>query len=869
MRLAAGAAALFLSVGALRAEVVDIGRLAHDVVPVSQTIALDLDARQPDYTGSVEIVVDVKKPVRSFRFHAEAIPLDTLSLVKQAGAAKPIALTAKTVPDGQVEATAAAVIPTGRYTLRIAFHNNFDTEAKGLYRLHVGDEWYSFTQFEAIDAREAFPCWDEPSFKIPYRMTLTVPNGHSAITNTPEESATQKDGKRTTVFARTPPLPSYLLAIATGPLEFVPIPGTSIPARVVATKGQSGMAGEAAAMTGPILAALERYFGSRYPYEKLDLVAVPEYWYGAMENPGAITYVDRALLLDPKAVGAEARERLAVITAHELAHMWFGDLVTMAWWDDLWLNESFASWMEDKITAEVHPEFDIETGQLRSAQRAMTSDSQLTTRAVRQPVRSMDSLLQSADELAYNKGSAVLRMTETWIGPEAFRAGVLSYLKAHADGNATAGDLWNALAKASGKDVKGVLASFLDQPGVPVVTVEPLPGGRARIKQSRFLNAGSVAPKPQLWQVPVNLSYPDGPEIATQQVLLTKPETILALKVDETPAWIHPNAGEAGYYRWAVPAEVFGRMADDAQRLSPRERVGFLGNASALLNAGQLSGADYARVLTAFASDPDPQIVGSVVSGIGKIRDTFYADGKDSAFAPFVRRTLQPALARFSAVKRPGEPETVTLLRPQLLETLGDYGHDEKVLDEMERLAAAYMADPTSVDPSLADVVIALSAIRGDAARFELYRARFVSSKVPGERRRFLSALGNFRDPTLVDSALDYVFAGPLRPQEIFTIPRVVADDPASRAKTYAWATSHYDALAEHIPADFMVFMPYFAAGCSSATLNAAKTFFADPKHAPPGTSTELAKVAEGVTDCVALNAREGESVRRYVAESR
>jgi len=865
MHRAAAVAAALVSIGAVRAVEAPLTRLGHDVVPVSQAIALELDPRQPEYTGSVDIVLDVRKPVRSFRFHAEALDLLELTLTRPGSSSKPIRLEAKTSTDGQVEAVAESEIPKGRQTLHIDFRNNFDTQANGLYRLQVQGTWYAFTQFEAVEAREAFPCWDEPAFKIPYRVTLTVPVADASISNTLEESVVEHDGKRTTVFKATRPLPSYLLAVATGPFEFVPIPGTSIPARVVTTKGQSGLAGQAVAMTPTILAALERYFGSKYPYEKLDLIAVPEYWYGAMENPGAITFVDRRLLIDPATVDDDAREGLAVTTAHELAHMWFGDLVTMAWWDDLWLNESFASWMEDKITEEVFPEFNVPVDEVKSAQRVMNLDSLLSTRAMRQPVVSMDSLLQSADALAYSKGSAVLHMVEAWIGPSAFRSGVQAYLKAHADANATADDLWNALGKASKQDVRAVLVSFLDQPGVPLVTVEPLPGGRAKLKQTRFLNAGAVAPRAQLWRIPVALRYPNGSGTTTQRVVLTGAEQIVALEAGTTPAWIHPNADEAGYYRWSVPSAVFTRLAADAGgMLDTRERVGFLGNASALLSAGQLHGDDYVGVLEAFAIDPDPEVLGSVINGLGIVRETFFAEGREAAFAPFVRRTLAPALQRFGAVKRQGESETVTVLRPRLLEMLGDAGRDEAVLSAMERLAAAYVADAASVDPSLADAAIQLSAIRGDAALFDLYRARFEAAKVPAERRRFLSALGNFRDPALADRALDYVFTGPLRPQEITVIPRTMGAVPSEQAKTFAWMTAHYDEIAARIPADFMVFMPYFADGCSSSRVDAAKTFFADPKHAPPGTLKELARVAEGVGDCVGLDAREGESVRRY-----
>ena len=837
-----------------------------DVVPVSQSIVLDIDPRKADYTGTVEIVVDVRKPVRAFLLHGEKLDLKSATLATAKDSSAPIALRWAERPEGVLEMSALASIPTGRATLRIAFDNDFDTQAKGLYRLKSGEDWYAFTQFEAVDAREAFPCWDEPSFKIPYRMTLTVPSDQAAISNTQEERATESGGKRTIVFKTTRPLPSYLIAIAAGPVQLVPIPGTSVPARVVTPKGQSAMVAQAVATTPPILAALERYFGSRYPYDKLDLIAVPEYWYGAMENPGAITYLDRILLLDPNA-SDEARERLAEVTAHEIAHMWFGDLVTMAWWDDLWLNESFASWMEDKITAELFPEFHTEVGQVRSFQRVMGTDSQLTTRAMRRPVTSMDSLLQAADRLAYSKGSAVLHMVEGWIGPESFRSGVIAYLKAHADGNATASDLWNALGAASKQDVKGALSSFLDQPGVPIVSVEPLAGNKVRLTQRRFLNAGSEPPKAQRWRIPIALRYPEGGGMKTQRVMLTAPSQTVTLESASAPAWVHPNAGESGYYRWSVPPEMFARLAAEAKSvLAPRERLGFLGNAAALLDSGTMDGTSYLKVLESFATDPDPDVLRGVLDGLKKIRETFFAEERDAEFAPFVRRTLAPTLAELGMSRRPGEPLGVTMLRPDLLEALGDAGRDDTVLDEMERLARAYLADPASVDPELAGTAVKLSAIRGDPALFDLYRSRFESSKVPAERARLLRALAAFRDPALIDRTLDYAMTGPLRPQEIMSIPRALGENPAARAKTYAWMTQHYDQIAAKIPPDRMVFMPYFADGCSEERWKSAQTFFAEPSHAPQGTATELAKVGESVGDCVRLAAREGDSVRSYTA---
>ncbi len=866
MRKVLAVPAAVLAWAATSAADAPIGRLPTDVVPVSESIVLDLDPRQPTYTGSVEITIDVRKAVTSVRFHAESIPVRKIELRRPGSDAPPAELSGAALPDGQFEARAATPIAAGRYVLKVDFDNAFDTEARGLYRLKFDGEWYAFTQFEAIDARRAFPCWDEPSFKIPYRFTLTVPAAEMAIANTKEATSTERDGRRTVAFAATRPLPAYLLAVAVGPFETVEIPGTSIPARIVTPKGQSGMAGTAVAMTPPILQAIERWFGGRYPYDKLDLIAVPEYWYGAMENPGAITFLDRVLLMDPKTVDVGQREHFAVDTAHEIAHMWFGDLVTMAWWDDLWLNESFASWMEDKITAEVFPEFESSAGEVASAQRVMGLDSQLTTRAMRQPVRSMDSLLQSADALAYAKGSAVLHMVESWVGPEEFRRGVITYLDAHADGNAVGRDLWTALGAASARDVEATLSSYLDQPGVPLVIVEPQGGGRVRLSQTRFVNADAKPAKSQLWQVPVILRYLDGDTAVDQRVLLTKASQVVALETKGAPSWIYPNSGEIGYYRWSLPEESFDRLAAAAPAvLEKRERIGFLGNAAALLSAGRLRGAQYVKVLQKFASDPDAQVVQGVVRGLEKIRGTFFVGAREAEFAPFVRRVLRPALERIGETPRAGEPDPVTALRPQLLEFLGDAGHDEAVLTLAERWAASSTADPSSVDPSLLDVAIKLSAIRGDAALFDRYRARFESAKVPAERRRYLSALGNFRDPALAERAMAYALSGPLRPQEVLTIPRMHADVPGSRARTLAWVTGHYAEIAKRIPSDFMVFLPHIAGGCSLEDGREAKAFFSAPEHSPPGTSTELARVEESIGACVGLDAREGASVRGAV----
>ncbi len=571
----------------------DLGRLPTDVQPTFESIRLTLDPRKMDYTGSARVELKVATATNTIQFHAQEMKLPKVVL---RGKTSDRALQIKEGDEGLITATSASEIKPGDYTLEIEFSNEFDQRATSLYRLESGGSAYCFTQFEACDARLAFPCWDEPSFKFPYQITLTVPKADEAVSNTPIESQSAKGDLKTVVFRRTKPLPSYLLAIAIGPFEYVPVPGTSIPTRIVTPKGSAGLAQVAVSMTPPILAALEKYFGRPYPYEKLDLIAVPEFTPGAMENPGAITYGDQYLLFDPKTMSMFQRRTLAQFTAHELAHMWFGDMVTMKWWDDLWLNESFAEWMGDKIADEVYPDLQIYVTALFELQGAMYLDSQLATRPIRKTIQSYANILSVSDPLTYKKGQATLTMFEQWMGPETFRKGVLDYLEAHQWGNATADDLWDALSKAAGRDLHASMATFIDQPGIPLVRAEILNDGQVRLSQRRFLNYGVTPPAPQLWQVPITLKYSDGTAVRTHSLLLTEATTTVALPglAGKSPAWVQPNANSTGYYRWSVDPAPLQKLAEAApQSLTSLERIGFLLNLSSLLDAGAIRGDDY------------------------------------------------------------------------------------------------------------------------------------------------------------------------------------------------------------------------------------------------------------------------------------
>jgi alanyl aminopeptidase len=844
-------------------------RLGHNVVPTFEAIDLKLDADKRDYSGFVRIDLQVRRKAASFKFHAENLQLDSVVLKNEAGT---VQISNHAEEAGLVSVTPEIALSPGKYTLIVAFSNRLDTHATGIYRVETGGNGYIFTQFEAWYARKAFPCWDEPSFKIPYQITLTVPKHHLAITNTPVEREKVAGDFKTVTFKPTPPTPSYLLAIATGPFETIPIQGLSVPGTVVAVKGNGRLASEAAIVTPPILKAMEAYFGSPYPYEKLDLIGVPEFMAGAMENPGAVTFRDSVLLIDPKSVSAEQRRRLASIVAHELAHMWFGNLVTMAWWDDLWLNESFASWLGDKITDEVFPEFNIAVTNVKGAQRAMGLDAMLSTRSIRKPVSPRDNPLQSFDVLAYQKGEAVLGMFEQWLGPEPFRKGVLDYIRSHRWGNAVADDLWKSLSKLSGRDVGALMSPFLNQPGVPLVQAEILPGGKVRLSQMRFLNDGQKAPDSPLWKIPVVLRYPDGKRLRVREILLDQKSKLLNLDAERTPAWIHPNAGERGFYRWKVSPMVLTALAKNAgAAMSVRERVAFVDNLSALIDAGDLRGDRYLEALSFFSEDPRPEVTMALLSPLQKVREELLPEGPDDPnemegpFSIYVRATLGPALRRFGRAKARGEEEIVSILRPDLIEWIGDKGGDRETIRYAERLAKAYLRNPLSVDPSLIRPSLHLSAIHGDDALFELYKEKFESAKTPAERGNYLSALGAFRKASTVEKALQYVLKGPLRPQEYFSIPMGIARTPKYKDRVLKWMMEHYDAFTSRIPPDYAMHLPWFANGCSEKRLRAAQDFFGEPSRAKPGTKIELKKVTENVMRCIGLRKREGAAVAAHL----
>lgn len=864
--------AALLTVQLIAAEPFDPLRLTHHPVePLAEAVALTLDPGAEEFSGEVRIDLLVHESTSSFRLHAEDLVLEALTLVSIASA-DATTLTATTGELGLTTLTAPRPLAPGPYQLQVEYRARFRRDGVALYKTVHNGRPYLFTQMEARFARLAFPCWDEPAFKIPWQITLRIPAPLSAFSNNAVAIETREGEWKTVSFGRTPPMPSYLVALAVGDFETMTVPGLPVPGRIIATAGQIDLAAGMAAESGGLLRELERYFGIPYPYAKLDQVAVPEFTFGAMENAGLITYRDDIALLDPNNTSFDQGRRRASIVAHEMAHLWFGDLVTMEWWDDLWLNESFASWMSGRVLTALHPEMRARLNSLGGTHRAMAIDALPSVRPIRRTISAAEDPVTLVDTLTYQKGQAVLEMIESWIGPEAFRTALRTYFESHRWGNTHADDLWAAFESAGGEEVAALAASFITQPGIPLVTVERFDGNRIRLRQQRFNPTGAIlghGTATQTWRVPIVFKYPRGNEIVEQRVLLSQPEQVISLAGLQSTSWIYPNADESGYYRWEVPMDDHARLVARAvSTLSARERLGLVDNSGALLEAGKLSGDDFMAALASLAADPVAEVALKVASAISGVRDIYLSSEDRAPYAAFCEAVLQPVLHRIGLQPQAGESSEVAQLRAALLRILGDEPADEEVLAFANDLTARVLRDPASMDAELASTVLQIAARRGDATLYNAIEQAYLSARDPNLRGMFLRTLGNFPAPALRDRALAFALGPEVNSTQTMMIPRQIAGiDEQQRASVIAWLMAHYDALAAKVPSVHAGGFIGLADGNDLTLFEKARTFLLAPER----TNSLAEKNAREVGDRVALHAtlrqRERASILAFLNE--
>ncbi len=828
-------------------------RLPGTARPVKQAVELTVDPGLETYSGTVEVDLEVGEPTSVLWLNATGLKVTSASL-----GAPDRMLPARVLPGGDdfVGFAPSSPLAAGPARLRASFEGTASRrDNEGVFTMKEGGDWYLFTQFEAIAARKAFPCFDEPSYKIPWQVTLRVPPGMVALSNSPATSRTSEGGKDVVRFGPTRPLPSYLVAVAVGPFDLVdvgPSGRNHTPTRLVVPRGRAADTAWARESTPRILALLEDYFDRPYPYEKLDQVAIPGVGY-AMEHPGLVTYGQSLMVQRPSEQTIASRRGWAGVSAHELAHQWFGDLVTMAWWDDTWLNESFASWLGEKVTDRFQPDWGVAVDRAASRSNALEADSLSTARRIRQPIASNDDIHNTFDGITYGKGQAVLEMVEAWLGEDVFRRGVQSYLDRHAWGNATVGDFVAALSSAAGRDVGAVLNTFLDQTGAPVVSAEVRcdRAPRLLVSQRPYRALGSPT-ESKTWSLPVcaRVAGRDAPACT----VLSQKEGEIRLDAGACPDWSFANAGAAGYYR-TVQSPSDARRVLDGSHLTAAERVALAGDLEALVASGDVSAGDALGLVPALARDPDRHVVSASV-GLVRALEPLVPDALVPRFQGLVRGVYGARARELGWSARPGESEDVRLLRRSLAGVAAGLGRDPQLEREAVALAGRWLEDPSAADPDLVPTLLAVAAGAADRVLFDRLKGEALRTTDRERRERLLGGLGAVRDPGLVGEALALTLDERLDARESVWVPWALASQRETRRASFDFMKAHYDALAARLPrGEFSptAYFPWIGAGlCADSTHQEMEGFFKERSAGVAGGPRILAQALEAVDQCVA-----------------
>ena len=852
-------------------------RLPEGVRPLGYTATLTLDPAQPTFQGVLDIELSVDQATDVVWLHAHHLTVKEASL---SAGGQSVPVTPKQGERDFLGFVAERPLPPGPARLHLVYEGPLsERELIGAFRTQEAGVWYAFTQFEPLGARRVFPCFDEPGFKVPWQLTLNVPAGNAAVTNTPLEGEppTATQGMTTWRFGRTQPLPSYLIALGVGPFDFVdakPSGSKAVRTRIITPRGRGAEAVYAARETPDILRRLEDYFGIPYPYEKLDVMAVPLMG-GAMEHPGLVTFNAESLLSKPEKDSADRQRDFYGTQVHELAHQWFGNLVTMAWWDDLWLNEAFASWMTPRIVETAQPSWDAAVERVRFRSYALGADSMVSSRRIRQPIVTEDDALNAFDGITYGKGSAVLAMTESWLGPEVFQRGVRRHLRAHAHGNATAKDFLDALSAEAGKDVSGVLGSFLDQGGAPLITARLDCSGKPpvlKLSQRRFLPTGSSGDAQRTWKVPLCVRYGTGRADARACTVLERETAELPLpEASACPAWWVPNADGAGYYRTALDAQELGRLlTTHRERLSREERVTLLSDVRALVSAGSMPAADALGLLPGLAGEKDRQVFSTSLELANLLRPLLISEKSREARVRFLRDTYGARARALGFTPRANEDEDTRLLRPVLLSLAGTDGGDPKIVAEARTRVERWLKDGQGLSPELEDTALDIAAAHGDAALHAKLVAALGTETERYKRRQILFALSAFRQPELVRQNLELLLAptSDLRELSILFFSR--GGDEKTRDVVFSFVKEHYDALASRLPEERLPMLMNVNAGyCDPVHRQEFASFFTERMARVPGGPHELAQALERLDLCIAFKAAQGPGIESFLASPR
>jgi cytosol alanyl aminopeptidase len=868
-------AVLLLSRAAFGADEAPSLRLGQDVRPTRYTADLTLVPTAAAFEASIAIEVTLARPASLIWLNASDLSIDEATITRS-GRSQAARIESGT--EGFIGLRLTAEIPAGPAAIRIRYRGKISAkDGDGVFQGKDGDQAYIYTDFEPINARRAFPCFDQPEFKTPWQLTLHIRQSDKAFSNSPQVSQMpEARGMKRVAFAATRPLPTYLVALAVGPFETVDA-GTAgrnrVPVRIIVPKGKTGWAGYAAEVTAGIVQRLEDYFGIPFPYAKIDNIAVAANFGDAMENAGLVTYDQTFILTDPATDTIRRQRRYASTAAHELAHQWFGDLVTMAWWDDIWLNEAFATWMSSKTLAEWKPAWnsrvsDLVVGHAKFV--AMTADSLTSGRQIRQPITSRDDIANAFDEITYAKGSAVIRMFESWMGERQFQKGVNAYLTRYAYKNARATDFLDALAGAGQPQLRRSFSTFLEQPGLPEIAVDLKCDGAARIElsQTRHLPVGSTGAQKQIWATPFCLRYPgdSGPQRECFLLDSTTAEFRLS-KTRSCPAYLNANDNAAGYFVTAYGGDLLSKLRDHQDSLNAAERMTLLHDRIALADAGHAQISDALSVAASFAGAPERQISDQVQTLLVNVRKVLPADRAPN-YARFVRKLFAARAEVLGWSPRAGENDDTRLLRTSLVPFVATQGEDAMLAAEAHRLADGWLSNRQGVAPDMLLAVLTTAATPGGQDLFDAMLRVLRATSEPLERQFLIDALGSFRDPRIRRQALALLLDPDLDVRET---SRLLRSSPArgSEKLAFDFLQENYESLVKRLPRgagnDYRAYLPSVGASlCDEASRQQFVAFFQDRVKDFAGGPRNYAQALEGIRVCEAQSASEGAGVAEF-----
>jgi alanyl aminopeptidase len=856
------------------------GRLPGWAVPQSYRLAFKVDPAQPDFSGTTTIKVKLTRASDHLWLDGSELNVSKVTITDGAGkvhAGEYVEVDAKA---GVARVDFGSTLKPQELTLTFDYSAPLNAQLQGLYKVSAKGKPYAMTQMEPISARYAFPSFDEPGFKTPFDISLTIPTDEVGVANTQQvKEAYAGKGWTTLTFAQTLPLPTYLVAFGVGPWSIQSAPdiapdayrSTPLPLRGIAAEGEAHRMKHVLSETPSIIHELENYYGFGYPWDKLDVLAAPDFAAGAMENAGLVTFRDWLLLLDKDSPAKNVQGSFNV-TAHELAHQWTGDTVTMEWWNDIWLNEAFATWMQQKVTMEVHPEYRADLDRVVGAQGAMSNDSLVSARRITQPITGNGDIMTAFDGITYQKGAGVIAMFENYVGEKTFQKGMRAYIQKHKFGNAVSNDLVNAIAAAADKGdaFKHAFHSFLDQSGVPYVQtrLEQMDGKSVlQLSQSRYLPLGSRGDSKRVWGVPVCVRYgtAGGSKVACH--MLDKATGSMVLAGASQPTWIMPNANASGYYRFSLDKQDLGRLAAEVGKLSDAEQLAYADAIDASFGHGDLDAGDVLAALKPLTASTIREVATAPLGQVEWIyQHEAVTDAQRAALTAWVKDAYLPRLKQLGYQRKAGEAEDASLLRSALAGSLAfDFKLPSVRAALLKQGEAALKRKPdgrldlAAADPDLLGDALGVAVQEHGKPAVDALVAELPQTSDAALRNGMLAGLSSVDDLALAEQVHDLSLDNNVKVGEMAMLLYAGRDTLAKRDALWNWFTAHYEQILKRTGSFSGGRLPSLAAGgsCTAAEGDRLQAFFKTHMNDAAGIDRGLAQTSESIQLCSALKAKQ------------